>query len=83
MCKANRVEGFLNLRELLPSDLEAAKALRAETDFVKSPEYVALEAPRNKDFARKVRQYLLANQTEWNAANLLAGCRHVLFGEKS
>ena len=82
LCKEQRVEGFLNLRELLPSDLEAAKALRVETAFVQSPEFRALEVLRSNEFGKAARQYLLTNKLEWNAANLLAACRHVLFGEK-
>lgn len=82
MCREERVAGFLNLRKLLPSDIEAAKALRAETAFVESAEFLRLRAAHTPEIARSVRGYLLSNQLEWNAENLLAAARHVLAGER-
>lgn len=81
MCREERVAGFLNLRKLLPSDIEAAKALRAETAFVESAEFLQLNAPPGAEFARSVRAYLFSNHLEWSAENLLAAAKHVLATE--
>ena len=79
LCRAERVEGFLRLRELLPSDLAAAKALRAEAAFVDSAEYRALQLPEDQSgFARKVRLYLIENAMDWNSDNLLFAAKRVL-----
>jgi len=82
MCREQRVAGFLNLRKLLPSDIEAAKALRAEIAFVESPEFVQLNAPSTPEFARKVRAHLVANRLKWNAENLLAATKHAMDSEQ-
>ena len=79
LCRAERVEGFLRLRELLPSDLAAAKALRAEAAFVESAEYRGLQLPEDQSgFARKVRLYLVENEMDWNSDNLLFAAKRVL-----
>lgn len=80
-CREHRVAGFLNLRKLLPTDIEAAKALRAEIAFVESPEFLQLNAPAGPEFARSVRAYLFSQQLEWNPENLLAAAKHVLDSE--
>jgi hypothetical protein len=82
MCREEQVAGFVNLRKLLSSDLEAAKALRAEAAFVNSPEYLELQAPTTPEFGFAVRTYLIRNQREWNAENLLDATRHVLASQE-
>lgn len=78
LCRDEQVPGFLNLRKLLPSDLEAAKALRVECEFVRTDEFVALNAPRDEEFALKVRTYLIANKLDWTFENLLTATTHAL-----
>lgn len=81
ICREEEIAGFLNLRKLLPSDIEAAKALREENAFVQSPEFLQLNAPSSPEFARKVRAHLVAHRLEWNAENLLAAATYVLHAE--
>lgn len=77
-CRRWKVPGFLRLAELLGNDIAAAKAMRAETAFVQTPEWLALGAPRDLDFAKKVRTFLIEQKLEWNNGNLLKACKHVL-----
>jgi hypothetical protein len=88
LCRKHNVEGFMNLRQLLSSDIEAAKAMREETRFVASPEWESLAkptpgSPEANEFARKVRQRLIDNHLEWNFDNLLAASRAVLAEKES
>lgn len=78
LCREHQVAGFLNLRKLLPSDIAAVKALRAETALVSSPEYRALNAPQNEEFASMVRVHMLSEKLEWTTENLLLAVKHVL-----
>jgi hypothetical protein len=57
---------FLQIVELIGNDIAAAKAIRAENEFVKTN----IGLPRGKEFAAKVRGYLVANKLDWTQENL-------------
>jgi len=77
-CRKYELRGFLALAELLGNDIAAAKAVRAEGEFIMSPEWIALEAPRSLDFASKVRKIMVEQKLEWNNQNLLAACKRAM-----
>jgi hypothetical protein len=57
--------GFLELARLLGDDVKAAKAMREESEFVRTH-----SVPHSNKFAAQVRSYLLAHKLEWTQENL-------------
>ncbi len=57
---------FIKLVNLLGNDLKAAKAIREEGKFMMAHP----EVPADKEFAAKVRAWLVWNKLEWTQENL-------------
>jgi hypothetical protein len=57
---------FIRMAELLGNDLKAAKAILAESEFIKAYPTTM----RGSAFATKVRNYLVAEKLDWTQENL-------------
>lgn len=58
--------GFLELAQLLGTDVKALQALRVEVKFMRSHPGVS----QSPAFAKKVRAWLIANKLDWTEENL-------------
>ena len=60
------VAPFLRLADLLGNDARALRAMREESKFIRAHP----GTPVGKEFADKVRGWLISNKLEWNQENL-------------
>jgi len=66
LLKKQGVQGYMNLLALIGDEHKALVALRSENEFVTT--FAGI--PFGRDFAAKVRRYIIDNNLEWTCENL-------------